>query len=94
MEECWNFHNNIAIPLEEIGKLHIGKTFPSADAIERGEFVEAMHLVLSVVFGNFDEIPEFVKASKAYASVPAHEIPNEIATELFEDFKRLLKVRK
>lgn len=93
MEESWSFHNYIAIPLEEIGEAYVGKTFASADAIDRGEFVDAMLQVLLIVFKSFDAIPEFVEACEEYALMPSHEIPKETAIELFEDFKRLLKAR-
>lgn len=94
MEACWNFHNYIAIPLEEIGEKYVGKTFAGAGDIDRGAFVDAMLQVLMIEFGGLDKVPEFVDDCREYDLVRGEDIPKEKAIELFEEFKRLLKVRE
>jgi len=85
----WNFHNYIALPLEEYGKNYIGSSCKTADEIECGEFVDAMLSILSVKFGSLKEIPAFVDLCRDYEDLPASKIPKEKAIELFDEFKRL-----
>ena len=90
----WNFHGYIAVPLEEYGNSIIGSTCLTADEIERVEFVEAMLQILSAKYGNLEEVSDFTEKCRAFAELPAREIPEDKAKELFEDFKRLLNARE
>lgn len=41
MKEQWNFHNYVAIPLENYSRKYIGNNHTTADDIDTGEFVDA-----------------------------------------------------
>lgn len=89
----WNFHNYIALPLEEHGKAYIGSSCKSADEIECGEFVNAMFAILSIKLGSLKEIPDFVDLCRCYEDLPASKIPKEKAIELFTEFERLVNLK-
>lgn len=91
MNEAWNFRGYIAVPLEAYSRRIIGGTYDSADAIENGEFVDAMLKILSIEFNGLEEIKEFVDKCRDYEEKSASQIPNEIAKELFEEFEQILQ---
>ena len=90
----WNFHNYIAIPLEEHSRKYVGQSHITADEIEAGEFVAAMLQVLSAKYGDLKEVREFIEDIRRYADLPAREIPEETAKRLFKDFKLLLQEKE
>ena len=89
--EHWNFHNYIALPLEQYGKTYIGSLSRTADEIEAGEFIDVMLSILSIKFGGLKDIEDFVALCKNYVDVPASTIPKEKVIEIFEEFKMLVK---
>lgn len=89
--EHWNFHNYIALPLEEYGKEFIGNSCKTADEIEGGEFVDAMFSVLLIKFGNLKAVSNFVALCENYTDMPASKIPTDIAKEIFEEFKKIVR---
>ena len=89
----WNFRGYIAVPLEEYGRNCIGSTCKTADEIECGAFVEAMLSVLSMEFDSLDDLKEFTDWCSNYADLPASKIPKNVAKEIFEEFKRLMKTK-
>ncbi len=92
MIENWNFHGYVAIPLEVYSRKYIGETtYDSANAIENGEFVNAMFKILSVEFNGLDEIKEFVDKCRDYEGKLASQIPIETAIDLFDEFKQILQ---
>lgn len=93
MEEHWNFHNFIAIPLEEYSKKYLGKAHVTADDIDLGAFVDTMLKILAAVYGNSEEQKDFRASCRKYAGRSYHEIPNEVSKSLFENFKNLLHNR-
>ena len=88
----WNFHNYIALPLEEYGKEFVGNSCKTADEIETCEFVDAMLSILSINFGSLNDIPDFVDMCRDYEDLPASKIPKEKAIDLFEEFRRLVNL--
>ncbi len=91
--ENWNFHSSIAVPLEACGRKYIGSTCKTADEIECGAFVEAMLSVLSIKFDSLDDLKEFTNWCGNYADLSASKIPPNVAKEIFEEFKRLMKTK-
>lgn len=91
MNEVWNFHNYIAVPLEMYGRKYIGETFLSADEIETGEFVNTMLLILSVTYGDLKKVSDFVEQCKVYSDLNGSDIPVDISKTLFSDFQELMK---
>lgn len=94
MEEHWNFHNFIAIPLEEYSRKYIGNQHTTADDIDRDAFVSTMINVLLVVYGSFDNLKEFVDACRPYDGLSHNAIPDDVSRELFADFKRLISLKQ
>lgn len=98
LRENWNFHNDIAIPLESIARHYYGDTdrpytkIYDADAIESGNFVEVMIILLREVthmVNDNAEIDEFVKSCTPYLGMRGSEIPKETAQELYNRFKSI-----
>ena len=88
----WNFHGYVALPLEKYGRRYMGNAFEKADAIANGDFVNAMFSILSIKFGTLKELPDFVSLCKEYIDLPESKIPQEIAVEMFDEFKRLIEL--
>ena len=98
LREGWNFHNDIAIPLEHIAKKYYrdmdrprSKIY-DADFIESGNYVEVMIILLrnSTKMNNgLTAIDEFVQSCAPYLGVSGNAIPCHIAQELFDRFSRL-----
>lgn len=93
MKEQWNFHNYVAIPLENYSRKYIGNNHTTADDIDNGEFVDTMLSVLLVVYGNFDDLEKFVDDCRNYDKLPHEKIPDSVAKELFADFERLVRIK-
>ena len=98
LRDGWNFHGDIAIPLEGIALRHYGDIMRpfgkiyDADAIEHGSFVEVMMTILREETGmkhGYPEIDNFVNDCAPYIGVSGHAIPKEVAADLFERFKQL-----
>ena len=98
MRQGWNFHGDIAIPLEtdacmyygEIGRPN-GKIY-EADSIEQGTFVETMILLLRESTHNDcenDEVNAFVRECQPFLGKSGHSIPPEIAQQLYYRFREL-----
>lgn len=93
MKEQWNFHNYVAIPLENYSRKYIGNNHTTADDIDTVEFVDTMLSILLVVYGNFDDLGAFVDACQNYGKLPHSKIPDSVAQELFADFERLVRIK-
>lgn len=100
LREFWNFHNDIAIPLEGIARRHYGDIsrpvtkIYDADAIERGSFVEVMMALLrekSDMENSCDDIEDFISECKEFVEVNGNAIPKEEAQRLFDKFKEMYK---
>ena len=91
--ENWNFHGHIALPLEEYGRIFVGNSFRTADEIERGEFVGTMLAILLNKFGTLDGLQDFLGLCSDYMDLPATEIPEGNAKEIFNEFKRLVNLK-
>ena len=94
----WNFHNDVAIPLEgaacelfgDIGR-PVNKNY-DADAIEGGSFVEVMIMLLRAKTGNSNEcedIDEFVRECAPYLGKRGNCIDPEVADKLYRRFRNL-----
>lgn len=93
MNEQWNFHNYVAVPLENYSRKYIGWDHTTANCIDTGEFVDTMLSVLLLVYGSFDDLGSFVDACREYDGVPHSKIPDSVAQELFADFERLVRIK-
>lgn len=93
MAENWNFHGYVAVPLEEYSKALLGDDFKSADEIDNGQFVDAMLQILIGIYGNLEDVAEFVDACRLYAGACSQNIPKEVAETLFSDFKLFMKAK-
>lgn len=94
MAENWNFHGYVAVPLEEYSKALLGDDFKSADEIDNGQFVDSMLQILIGIYGNLEDVAEFVDACRLYANVRSLDIPKEVAEALFSDFKLLVNAKR
>lgn len=94
MDEQWNFHNYIAVPLETYSRKYIGIQHTTADDIDLGAFVENMLDVLGVVYGDFDELVAFVDVCREYEGRSHHDIPDDVSKKLFEEFQRLIRIKE
>lgn len=90
MEEHWNFHNFIALPLESYSRKYLGTTHITADDIDLGAFVDTMLEILVMVHDDADERKDFIDSCRKYTGLSYHEIPDEISKSLFERFENLL----
>lgn len=93
MLETWNFHNYIALPIEEYGRMYMGEERYVADQIVNGKFVEAMVQILLRVYPK-EEIVEFREQCSPFADMTGNEISKETSEELFREFERLIKVAR
>ena len=98
LREFWNFHGDIAIPLEGIASSYYGDfgrpltKIYDADAIESGSFVEVMIALLRAkteMDNGCHEIERFISECRKYYGVNGNEIPKEEAQILFDTFKSL-----
>lgn len=98
LREGWNFHGDIAIPLEGIASSHYGRigrpmgTIYDADAIEVSTFVEVMIILLrerTDMSDENDDIDEFVRDCSPYLGMSGNLIPKETAQRLFDRFENL-----
>ena len=99
LREGWNFHNDIAIPLEHDARVLYGyptkrltdKIF-SADQVENGYFAEAMMLLLrfKIDYAVRDDIDDFVKKCAPFIGHQASKIDKHTAAGLYAEFKELL----
>lgn len=98
LRDGWNFHGDIAISLEHIASHYYGDIgrpvtkIYDADAIEQGNFVEVMIILLREQTGRnneYKEIEEFVRNCAPYLGVNGNTIPKETAQELFDRFNEL-----
>ena len=98
LREGWNFHGDIALPLEYIARGYfmiepLDKKLPNyffgADMIECGNFVEVMLFLLRSKLGLDSDLSEFVDKTRAYLGCTAGEIPNSTSQSLFTDFEKL-----
>lgn len=98
LREGWNFHGDIAIPLEGTASSHYGRigrpmgTIYDADAIDVGTFVEVMIILLRERTDMADEIEgidEFVRECSPYLGMSGNLIPKETAQRLFDKFNDL-----
>jgi len=85
-----NFHGHIACPLEVMAKRLLNKDDFSADAIETGNFVAVMALILTKM-GKPEETAALLRECGAYLGQPASKIPLDAATVMYEKFKMLIK---
>lgn len=100
LRENWNFHNDIAISLESIARHYYGDIdrpltkIYDADAIESGNFVEVMIILLREVTHMINDnsvIDDFVRSCAPYLGMRGSEIPKETAQELYDRFKAIFE---
>lgn len=92
----WNFHNDVAIPLESIARKYISPDserpiglFYDADAIEAGSFVEVMLFLLRQKKGFEFDMLDFSLQCAPYLGKNGTSIPPHEANELFKQFREL-----
>lgn len=99
LREGWNFHGDIAIPLEARARRlwkdedrPIGKIY-DADAIQAETFAEVLMITLreKTQFRDDDEINDFIKDCASYLGVRGDEIKPDVANRLYERWKELFK---
>lgn len=90
----WNFRGYIALPLEEYGREYSNNSRITADEIECGQFVHAMLSLLKIKSVDLKGVPGFVLLCEEYADKPASEIPEDKAKEMFEEFERLIHLKR
>lgn len=102
-EHNWNFNGYIAYPLEMIAREILGideretkETIFSATSICAGTFAEAMYELLrqSETYIDSNDMRTFEKQIDTYWGKGHMEIPEKRSIELFEDFKRILNLKK
>lgn len=100
VREGWNFHGDVAIQLEGIGRSYYGWTgrpmtkIFDADAIESGSFVECMTLLLREKTSynwETEGIDEFLDKCAPYFRKSGNSIDREVAQELFDEFTTLFE---
>lgn len=84
-----NFHGHIAWPLETMAKRLLTKEDFSADAIETGNFVAVMALILTKM-GKPEEAAALLRECGAYLGQPASKIPMDAAMEIYQKFVSLI----
>lgn len=99
LRDGWNFHNDIAIPLENVArKMHgdylrpLGKSY-DADAIESGTFAECMIQIVREKTGYTTEdndVNRFIEKCYSYMGVEGSQIDKHIAQSLFNEFNALI----
>ena len=86
-----NFHNYIAIPLENISKKLLDKNIDiSANDVELGGFVAIMTYLLYTKIGLTEEVLNFYKKASQYLGLSANEMDFNAALQLFDEFKALI----
>lgn len=95
----WNFHNDIAIPLESIARNFIDPEsgrpkglFYDADMIESGYFIEVMLYLLRQKKGFDFDLLDFSQNCALYLGKEGAAMPPEKADELFNQFKELFQL--
>lgn len=100
LRDGWNFHGDIAIPLEGDARQYFGDInrpvtkIYDADSIESCSFAEVMILLLREKTGfnnECGEIDEFVKECAPYLGVSGNSIEPETASRLYERFTKLFR---
>ena len=98
LREGWNFHNDVAIPLEGVAVRHFKRngrpvdTIFDADAIESGTFAEDMILLLRMRYdyrNDMPEIDEFIVDCSRFIGVRGSQIDKGVADNLFQRFENL-----
>ncbi len=90
----FNFHSEIALPLEIMAKeesIRLADSEVKADDIETGAFVEVM---LSILSKAHKTDKDFSVKCFPYKGKTASEINGETAEELFDEFRVILKTPK
>lgn len=91
MEQGWNFHGHIALPIETIGRRLVGDSFYNADQISLGDFVDAMEEILTLCH---IEHKAFSAKCYPYDRMTSSKIGDNTAKELFDEFMDLYRVWK
>lgn len=95
----WNFHGDIAIPLESIARECFGgigrpvDKIYDADCIEQYSFAEVMISILRHRTSHYNDnvtIESFISRCSEYFGVSGNEIAPETADELFNEFRSLI----
>lgn len=95
----WNFHGDIAIPLEGIAIECFGDIdrpvdkIYDADCIEQYSFAEVMISILRYKTSHNndnDTIEDFINKCSKYFGLSGNEINHEIADDLFKEFQSLI----
>lgn len=84
MEQGWNFQGHVALPLETIGRRE--GVFYSSDEVAIGHFVDAMEKILNICCIEHDA---FSSKCAKFAGKSATKIGDEMAKELFDEFRDL-----
>ena len=87
-------NNDIALPLETLGKKLFENCFMSSDDIETGGFVDAMTQILVHLYGNLDDMNEFKSMCNEIDGKSASDIDPIFAVELFNEFMRLVNNKR
>ena len=100
LRKGWNFHNDIAIPLEGDARRHFGDLnrpvtkIYDADCIEHGSFIEVMVSILrekTNYENSQEEIDEFIESCAPYFGKDGYQIDSETAEALYIKFTELIK---
>ena len=100
LRENWNFHGDIALPLEMEARVYYslngnrGETIFDADAIESGHFIECMSILLrakSHYSWSNENVENFLEECKPYFGVNGNNIPKDTAQDLFDRFLEIFK---
>ena len=98
LRKNWNFHGDVAIPLEMIARHYFGlngnrgEYIFDADAIEAGHFIECMSIILrekSHYSWDDNNVEDFITECKPYFALSGHDIPNEVAQRLYDQFEKV-----
>lgn len=90
-----SFRGIIAVPLETDIKAILKEALPfSADVIECGGFVSCLFFLLIVKQGITEEVNDFQKKYNHYAGLSYNEIPFDTAIKIYQEYKKLLKIKE
>ena len=97
LRDGWNFHNDVAMVIENKSRSCFGFTYGdynmfSADEVECGTFAGCMMLMLrkkSKYCKSNDEIEAFIEKYKSYIGKSGHEIAAETAQLMIEEFVKI-----
>ena len=98
LREEWNFHGDIAVPLENIAKPPFGQIdrpetkIYDADVIETKSFIEVMIILLrekTDMENDCNDVDKFIKDCAVYLETNGNSMPKEIAQNLFDSFRKL-----